>query len=100
MQALGQIILLLMKHTDFSDVDSSHSDQISDLVQNCSFTFGNWQQVIAHPVLQESFLDSLPARASSKDLQEERAGEFSGLDMVPLQESTIIANVEDGAAAQ
>ena len=56
--------------------------------------------MIAHPVLQESFLASLPARASSKDLQEERAGEFSGLDMVPLQESTIVANVDDGAAAQ
>lgn len=31
-QALGQIILLLMKHTDFSAIDSSMSDKISDLV--------------------------------------------------------------------
>ena len=50
-QALGQLILLLMKHTDFSGVDSILSDKVSDLVQNCSFTYKTWLQVFNHSVL-------------------------------------------------
>ena len=79
-QALGQLILLLMKHTDFSGVESSLSDKISDLVQNCSFTYKSWQQVLTHSVLCEDFLDKLNQGACV----EKQSEEYSALNMVPL----------------
>ena len=93
-----------MKYTDFSDVDSGLSDKISDLVQNCSFFFKTWQQVLAHTVFQNSFLEQLQpaqvleespelndAATALKDNEPVDEREAAArLDMVPLQESTIL----------
>lgn len=49
-QALGQLVLLLMKHTDLNKASDKVSEQLADLVQKCSFSFTQWDQVLTHPV--------------------------------------------------
>ena len=51
LQGLGQLILLLMKHTCFDDVKEEVSKQFSHLVQSLSFTFTSWNDVLSHPLL-------------------------------------------------
>lgn len=52
LQAFGQLIVILMKHTDFEDVHSKKSEKFSDLVQNCSFNLKNWSQVLDHTLFK------------------------------------------------
>ncbi len=50
-QSLGQLIVLLIKHADLSQAKQSSSQQISQLVQDCSFKFKTWDEVLAHDFL-------------------------------------------------
>ena len=47
-QAVGQLILLLMKHTDLDKVKNSITEKLSNLVKSCSFEYKEWSQVLAH----------------------------------------------------
>ena len=53
-QAVGQIILLLMKHTDLNEVKGTVTEILSNLVKSCSFEYKNWSQVQAHPFFKVS----------------------------------------------
>ena len=61
-RAFGQIVFALLSHTDLG-MTTDKGLVLADLVQNCSFTFTNWQHVQSHIYLE--------------NLEEKAAGEHS-----------------------
>ena len=47
-RAVGQLVLMLMKHTDLKNVRSEVTDELAAFVKSCSFNFKNWHSVAAH----------------------------------------------------
>ena len=70
-QALGQLILLLMNHADLESTCEENRQVLADMVKSCSFDFKAWEDVLSHAffsldVLQETAVASGPGKAIEK----------------------------------
>ena len=100
-RAFGQIIFSLLAHTDL-DATPDKGLLLADLVQNCSFTFTNWQHVQSH-IYFESLEEKAAGErspgstdASEKKFEAEEAKEIVGdVETAPLNDSITYEEVAD-----
>ena len=100
-RAFGQIIFSLLAHTDL-EATPDKGLLLADLVQNCSFTFTNWQHVQSH-IYFESFEEKAACErspgstdASEKKFEAEEAKEIVGdVETAPLNDSITYEEVAD-----
>ena len=86
-QSLGQLIVLLIKHADLSQAKQSASQQISQLVQDCSFKFKTWDEVLTHDFLAKELKlkkdgDDDSASKNEKSAEEESKANASDQDAI------------------
>ena len=67
-QSLGQLILLLMNHTDLDSTCEEYREILADMVKSCSFDFKKWEDVLSHAffsldILEETAVASAPIKA-------------------------------------
>lgn len=100
-RAFGQIIFSLLAHTDL-EATPDKGLLLADLVQNCSFTFTNWQHVQSH-IYFESLEEKAAGErspgstdASEKKFEAEEAKEIVGdVETAPLNDSITYEEVAD-----
>ena len=88
-----------MKRTDLTALTVCAAEQLSELVQSCSFKHKRWEEVAAHPFfddpLQEidvsaSYFVLEDTEASKKTKIESRPKDADLISAAPLQESIIV----------
>lgn len=95
-QSLGQLIVLLIKHTDLGQpVKPCVSEKLSDLVQSCSFKFKTWEEVLTHDFLNQEIELVMPNSQEEEKSESEiipvEGQQYDDLNaMMPLKESAII----------
>jgi len=100
-RAFGQIVFALLTHTDL-ETTSDKGTLLADLVQNCAFTFTNWQHVQSHIYFEnleeKAGGEGSPGStdASEKKFEEEATNVVVGeLESVPLNDSVTYEEVAE-----
>ena len=55
-RAVGQLVLLMMKHTDLKGLPSGVTEKLTSFVKACSFDLKNWLSVANHAFFEEQQL--------------------------------------------